>query len=229
MKLKLPDTSDWISSNQGTLLVGVSEGLIQESLKNWLENTTAIKQVYTGSTQAMCLELAFHNSPDLVFLPFILDDKSGVQIAIDLKKLCSEIKIAFYIDDVADLGMSNMLSCNPVGLVSIHDTPEQIIELVDQLFSGETVYSKCFEKRIQEIQNHLSDLHPRKGVLGLTPRQIEVLVYLGQGFTVKEVASKMYLSEKSIDSHKYRIMKKLDIHDRVHLARFAIREGLVEA
>jgi DNA-binding NarL/FixJ family response regulator len=44
---------------------------------------------------------------------------------------------------------------------------------------------------------------------------------------VKEVARRLHLSEKSIDSHKYRIMHKLGIHDRVGLARYAIREGLM--
>ncbi len=56
-----------------------------------------------------------------------------------------------------------------------------------------------------------------------------MLRYLALGYTVKEVAAMMHLSAKSIDSHKYRIMKKLNLHDRVHLARYAIREGLLEA
>jgi DNA-binding NarL/FixJ family response regulator len=60
----------------------------------------------------------------------------------------------------------------------------------------------------------------------LTSRQIEVLRHLARGKSVKEVARSMHLSEKSIDSHKYRIMHKLGIHDRVELARYSIREGL---
>lgn len=67
------------------------------------------------------------------------------------------------------------------------------------------------------------------GLSSLTNRQLEVLRHLAVGQSVKEVARQMHLSEKSIDSHKYRIMNKLGIHDRVELARFAIREGLVEA
>ncbi len=63
----------------------------------------------------------------------------------------------------------------------------------------------------------------------LTRRQIEVLAHLAEGKTVKEVAQLMHLSQKSVDSHKYRIMNRLKIHDRVHLSRLAIREGLIEA
>lgn len=63
----------------------------------------------------------------------------------------------------------------------------------------------------------------------LTLRQLQVLRHLVRGESVKEVAKTMTLSERAIESHKYRIMQKLGIHDRVELARFAIREGLMPA
>ena len=63
-------------------------------------------------------------------------------------------------------------------------------------------------------------------LLTLTNRQLEVLRHLARGESVKEVAKSMVLSERAIESHKYRIMQKLGIHDRVELARYAIREGL---
>jgi len=63
----------------------------------------------------------------------------------------------------------------------------------------------------------------------LTSRQREILCLLAEGLSVKEVAAKIHLSAKSVDSHKYRIMRKLNLHDRVLLARYAIRHGLIEA
>ena len=60
----------------------------------------------------------------------------------------------------------------------------------------------------------------------LSPRELEVLRYLAQGMAVKEVARVMHLSPKTVDNHKSNIMGKLDIHDRVALARFAFREGI---
>jgi len=63
----------------------------------------------------------------------------------------------------------------------------------------------------------------------LTEREVEVLRYLARGLAKKEIASLMHLSPKTIESHSSRLMGKLDIHDRVELARYAIREGLAEA
>ena len=61
----------------------------------------------------------------------------------------------------------------------------------------------------------------------LTKRQQEILKHLALGDSVKEVARKLFLAPKSVEGHKHRIMRKLGIHDRVLLARYAIRNGLI--
>ena len=61
----------------------------------------------------------------------------------------------------------------------------------------------------------------------LTNRQQEILKLLAMGDSVKEVARKLFLAPKSVEGHKHRIMRKLGIHDRVLLSRYAIRNGLI--
>ncbi|MFG0316057.1 MAG: response regulator transcription factor, partial [Planctomycetota bacterium JB042] len=63
----------------------------------------------------------------------------------------------------------------------------------------------------------------------LTARELEVLRYLAQGLSKKKIAEMLGRSLKTIEGHVQNLMAKLDIHDRVELARYAIREGLVEA
>ena len=62
----------------------------------------------------------------------------------------------------------------------------------------------------------------------LTEQQLEILQLLACGDSLKMVASKLKLSKKSIDGHKYRMMRKLNVKDRVLLSRLAIREGLIQ-
>ena len=63
----------------------------------------------------------------------------------------------------------------------------------------------------------------------LTNREMEVLRYIARGMSKKEIAKTMHLSVKTVENHSASIMARLDIHDRVELTRFAIREGLIEA
>ena len=62
----------------------------------------------------------------------------------------------------------------------------------------------------------------------LTPREQQILRMIGRGMSRNEIAKELFRSSKTIDAHQQSIMKKLKIHDRVDLVRYAIREGLVE-
>ena len=66
-----------------------------------------------------------------------------------------------------------------------------------------------------------------KSIDCLSNRQQEILTCLAMGDSVKDAAKKLFLAPKSVEGHKHRIMKKLGIHDRVLLARYAIRQGLI--
>ncbi|MCA9056151.1 MAG: response regulator transcription factor, partial [Planctomycetaceae bacterium] len=72
-------------------------------------------------------------------------------------------------------------------------------------------------------------VHRRHRLKHFSDRQLEVLMQLAEGRRVKDIAEQMQLSEKAIESHKYRLMNRLGIHDRVELCRWAIREGLISA
>ncbi len=63
----------------------------------------------------------------------------------------------------------------------------------------------------------------------LSPREKEILLYIAMGYTNRQAAEKMFLSEKSIETYKARLMAKLGLHSRVELVRFALRLGLIKS
>ncbi|MCB0068011.1 MAG: response regulator transcription factor, partial [Caldilineaceae bacterium] len=65
-------------------------------------------------------------------------------------------------------------------------------------------------------------------VESLTPRETEVLTYIAEGFTSREIADTLVISVKTVERHRENIMTKLDIHNRVELVKFAIRKGLIQ-
>lgn len=105
---------------------------------------------------------------------------------------------------------------------------DELLEGLRTIAAGKQWYSDEVKSRLEFIPEDGSFRLKTDGKLSsLTPRQLEVLRHLARGLSTKEAAKKLHLSEKAIESHKYRIMNKLDMHDRVELARYAIREGLV--
>jgi len=76
-------------------------------------------------------------------------------------------------------------------------------------------------------ENYLSGEKPVAGPL--SPREREVLQLIAEGKTTKEVAATLFISHKTVESHRQRIMGKLDIHEIASLVRYAIRCGLIQA
>ncbi len=121
--------------------------------------------------------------------------------------------------------LADVRKANPEGIINLDDPLEEINNGFHHVIKGQTYYSKSIEHRTHPSS---TDGMKKKDHNGLTPRQQEVLCKLAEGYTVKQIAEMMQLSAKSVDSHKYRIMKKLNLNDRVRLARFAIREGMID-
>ena len=68
--------------------------------------------------------------------------------------------------------------------------------------------------------------HTKTRLSTLSPRELEVLGYIAQGKTTKQIATMMNISAKTVESHTTKLMAKLDLHNRVELTRFAIREQI---
>ncbi|MCG6154732.1 response regulator transcription factor [Rubinisphaera margarita] len=116
------------------------------------------------------------------------------------------------------------------GCISLNNTPAEIVSIVESLLDGRIKQYWAFEVRRQlDATGSCLKLNSDAIENVLTQRQLEVFIHLAEGKTVKEVACEMKLSQKSVDSHKYRIMQRLHLHDRVHLSRLAIREGYIDA
>lgn len=106
-----------------------------------------------------------------------------------------------------------------------------LVQAVRRVANGRTHFSPSVESRIVATKDgaHLNSGRAKTRSSMLSPREIEVLQYLAKGTSKKDIAETMHVSIKTVDAHCQRLMNKLDIHDRVEIARFAIREKLTEA
>jgi DNA-binding CsgD family transcriptional regulator len=81
----------------------------------------------------------------------------------------------------------------------------------------------------RKYADRIRDARPASRLALLTPRELQILRMIGRGMPRNDIARIIHRSPKTVDAHRASIMDKLGLHDRVDLARFAIREGLVEA
>lgn len=202
--------------------------LMGEVIRHWMLQLPFVREIETVSDYVKLSELIRSTPPALVV---ISDRFGGVNAMANLaaaRRQAPSAAFVFLAHQLTDLQLIDLLQIHPNAIVSGDCTPEDFASILKDVVHGDYRNSLSIDRQVEKLGKDRVSAGKR-GRTGLSLRQKEVLRYLALGHTVKEVAAIMHLSVKSVDSHKYRIMKKLDLHDRVHLARYAIREGLLEA
>jgi DNA-binding NarL/FixJ family response regulator len=128
---------------------------------------------------------------------------------------------AWYIRAAVEVGAN--------GFVCASDTAEGFVAAFRAAARGGYYVSPEIAPRVSITDSGMSFISEAKDVLApLTPREIEVLRFVAQGLSKKEIADSLHLSVKTVENHASSLMNRLSIHDRVGLTRLAIRERLVE-
>lgn len=120
---------------------------------------------------------------------------------------------------------STLRSLNIQNVFCADEAPDHLGNAIQSMLAGATYVSPSFQAFLARESADATNSSGRR----LTARELEVLRMLAQGLSKKRIAESLFLSVKTIDNHCTSIMSKLNIHNRVDLARYAIREGLATA
>jgi two-component system response regulator NreC len=165
-------------------------------------------------------------NPDVVLMDIAMPVMRGFDATRRIVKLDPHIRVLMLtVYDDEDL-VARCLSAGAAGYVLKDAPPEQLVYAIRTVARGERYLSpKALKGVIGGLTAGATQVSTRYDLL--SDREREILVLLAEGDSLKEVASLLNLSVKTVDAHKYNIMRKLDVHDRTELIRFAIRQKLI--
>jgi DNA-binding NarL/FixJ family response regulator len=203
--------------------------MVAESIARMLNASEGVHVAGIATSPDEALRLTQAENPDVVVMDIQIPERSGFDIAADLLRKHPDLRVLFMTGYISDLHVHLAVQFQSGGLVLKNSSMSFLCDAVQRVAAGEEVFCSEAADRIEQDPQTGQWTCKDKPVLAvLTPRQLEVLRLLALGQSVREIARRLHLSEKAVESHKYRMMKQLDIHDRVELARLAIREGLVQ-
>ena len=191
---------------------------------------SSMNLVHASTSEVNTADSLLHAQPDVILIDGQRSDCDPFEQAFQWSSQGLGCKIIFGVDNATSAVAQQVITSKAAGCLLKTEPMNVVLNSVQRAMGGEFVYSQAFIGLIQWDPNlRRRSAKPDSGIGALTPQQFRVLRHLALGLSVKETARAMSLSHKAVDNHKYRLMHKLDIHDRVELARFAIREGLVSA
>jgi two-component system nitrate/nitrite response regulator NarL len=166
---------------------------------------------------------------NVILLDIDLPGVSPLDRLIDLRHALPAVKVLMLSAHIRDHYIDTALSRGAAGYFWKGDKPTAIIEGIRRAHSGRLAVSEEVSERLRGSSRAGTEGEGRSRLSLLSPRELEVLRLVGKGMSRADIARTFCRSMKTIDSQHTSIMKKLDIHDRAELTRFAIAEGLVEA
>lgn len=167
--------------------------------------------------------------PQVVLIGERLISAVSRDVFSDLAVRLGETRVAVFADTLTDRQLDLIANNRVTGMLSREDAVKKISEQLGQVAGGTPVLSEHLTARLQLTKDGKFRCMASAQMQKLTDRQWDVLLNIAEGRRVSEVAETLSISQKAVESHKYRIMRAIGATDRVDLCRWAIREGLIEA
>ncbi|NGX17387.1 response regulator transcription factor [Wenzhouxiangella sp. XN24] len=211
------------------IVLADDHAMLREMLAEHLAAEPDMEVVAVVPNAAAALEAALAESPDLVVLDIDMPGLSPFHVARRIHAERPATRVVFLSAYLRDHYVQQALDAGAAGYLVKDETPEAIVQGLRMAARGRTAFSPAVRARLSIGREGVTFSGASGTRLALlTPRETETLRYLASGLSRKEIARTMGISNKTVEQHCEHLMHKLDIHDRVELTRFAIREGLLE-
>ena len=213
-----------------TILLVDDHALFRDSLRQLLEAESGLKVIGAVADAGEAIELVNICRPEIILMDIDMPGLICFDAAKRIAHLSPVTRIIFLSAFFHDHYIDEALKVKARGYLTKSEPPERAVEAIKRVAAGKVCFSPQINARIVAGPDGVKLAKPcRTRTSTLTRREAEVLRYLARGLTKKEIAKTMHISLKTVEGHADRLMGKLNIHNRVELARFAIREGLAEA
>ena len=214
------------------ILIADDHDVVRSGLRMLFKGSLDFTIVAEASNGEDALTMIAKDRPDIAILDISMPKINGIETTrlIRQKKLGTKVLILTIHE--SEEYVYQMVRAGASGYVLKNAGKNELFAAVRAVASGERFFSPGISKMmIEEFVKRAQEQGPSKPTASqgnLTSRELEVLYYISQGLTNSQMAEKLYLSIRTIDTHRNNIMRKLNLHDTASLVRYAIEEGVTK-
>ena len=209
------------------ILIADDHKIVSAGLKALLEAQPDMKIVAQAANGREAVKFAHQQKPDMVIMDVAMPDLNGLEAVRQILSANPRIKVIALSMHSDRRYVTGMLSAGASGYILKHCAFEELVQAIHTVLANQVYLSPAIAGIVvKELTQSKTSRRRQPASQELTPREREVLQLIAEGHSAREIAERIHLSVKTIETHRRQMMEKLEIHSIADLTKFAIREGL---
>lgn len=210
------------------VLLADDHTLVRAGLRSLLQQMENVEVVAEAEDGRQVLAAVAEHRPDVVLMDISMSGMNGLEATLQLKRDRPEVRVIILSMHATEEYVLQALRAGASGYLLKDSAPLELALALRAVARGESYLSPPVSRQVVEsyVQRTGREAQP---LAALTPRQREILQLIAEGNSTKEIASRLALSVKTVETHRSQLMERLSIRDVAGLVRYAIRHGLVSA
>ena len=196
--------------------------LVRQGLKTLLQSAGFVVAGEAADGRE-AVRLVRSENPDVAVLDISMPQFNGLNAALELGRLCPRVKLVVLTQHDEPQYVTEALRCGVKGYVLKSQAARDLVQAIEGVCRGEVYLSPGVASAVAEA--YLAPQH----TAALSVRERQVLQLIAEGHSTKAIATRLAIRAKTVESHRSKLMQKLDIHDTASLVRYAIRHGVTQA
>ncbi|MHB8731723.1 MAG: response regulator [bacterium] len=212
------------------VLLADDHAIVREGVKRILAGEPDIEVVGEASDGAEAVALARQLRPTVAVLDISMPRLDGIEATRQIRAALPETHTIALTMHADDSYVFQLIKAGASACVLKHDAAPDLIEAIRSAARGEAfLYPQTATAVAEDYLTRVESGENRETYDGLTAREKEILTLIAHGATNQEIGKQLFISVKTVQTHRAHILEKLELHDRTQLVRYAIRKGLIEA
>jgi DNA-binding NarL/FixJ family response regulator len=208
------------------LLIADDHAILRQGLRRILEAEPDMTVIGEAATGTDAVKKVRQLKPDVVILDISMPDQDGLESMRQILSSASS-RVLILTVHLEHQVISEAVSSGASGYLAKDSLDHELVAAVRTIVHGGTVFSSNVSKRLAEFSKTGGPQSARP-LESLTTREREVFLLLAEGKSPTEVANSLFVSPKTVHTHRQHIMEKLGLHSTTELIRFALRQGLIK-
>ena len=208
------------------VIVADDHQLFREGLKNLLETDETIEVIAQSENGNAAIEMAQRLNPDVLLTDIAMPDMNGIEATRLLKEKLPEIKVIAVSMHSDKQYVKGMLEAGADAYLLKNSTHRQLIDAVHSVFNGKKFLSEDITELV--INGYLDAANTKDDSYNqLSDREKEIFMLLAEGVSTREIGEKLFISVKTVGTHKQNILDKLNLKNNSDVVKYALKKGLI--